>query len=213
MKTTLSLFPILFLALLTQAHDDDAEKSVDHLKVTYHSTIKLTHVPTGYKLHSHDVKYGSGSGQQSITAFPEANDPNSYFIVKPAHGERAKRGGVIKCGSHVRLWHVSTEKFLHSHKHASPLSGEQEVSAYDGQDPLDNWIVQCQQRGDQVWMRDADVRLKHGETGRYLHASKDFMYRNPIPGQLEVSGIRSETRDTLWRAQEGIYFSDNPIMS
>jgi hypothetical protein len=40
------------------------ERSQDHLKVTCGSAIKLTHTQTGYKLHSHDIKYGSGSGQQ-----------------------------------------------------------------------------------------------------------------------------------------------------
>jgi dolichyl-phosphate-mannose--protein O-mannosyl transferase len=44
-----------------------AEKSSDHLKVTCGSAIKLTHKQTGAKLHSHEVKYGSGSGQQVFT--------------------------------------------------------------------------------------------------------------------------------------------------
>lgn len=69
--------------------------SLDHRKVTCGSGIKLTHVSTGFKLHSHEVKYGSGSGQQvcshssfpiltdekSITAFPNADDPNSLFMI------------------------------------------------------------------------------------------------------------------------------------
>jgi hypothetical protein len=38
--------------------------SSDHQKVTCSSAVKLTHKATTFKLHSHDVKYGSGSGQQ-----------------------------------------------------------------------------------------------------------------------------------------------------
>jgi hypothetical protein len=38
----------------------------------------------------------------------------------------------VKCGSVIRLQHVATEKYLHSHHHAAPLSGNQEVSAYEG---------------------------------------------------------------------------------
>ena len=46
-----------------------AEKSSDHLKVTCGSAIKLSHKETGTKLHSHDVKYGSGSGQQVFASY------------------------------------------------------------------------------------------------------------------------------------------------
>lgn len=41
----------------------------------------------------------------------------------------------IACGSTIRLKHVNTKGYLHSHRdHASPLSRQQEVSCYDGQD-------------------------------------------------------------------------------
>lgn len=90
--------------------------------MTCGSAIKLTHQLTGYKLHSHDVKYGSGSGQQSVTAFPQADDPNSYFVVQAADGQQCARGQSIKCGDVVRLQHQATGAYLHSHLHASPLS-------------------------------------------------------------------------------------------
>ena len=35
--------------------------------VTCTSIIKLQNVQRGVRLHSHEVKYGSGSGQQSVT--------------------------------------------------------------------------------------------------------------------------------------------------
>ena len=34
------------------------------------------------RLHSHDVKYGSGSGQQSCTGMPDMDDHNSHWLVK-----------------------------------------------------------------------------------------------------------------------------------
>lgn len=61
-------------------------------KVTCGSTIKLANQPTGYRLHSHGVTYGSGSGQQSITAFPEADDSNSFWFVQGGNGNSCKRG-------------------------------------------------------------------------------------------------------------------------
>ena len=38
------------------------------------------HERTKYRLHSHDVPYGSGSGQQSVTGFPSVDDANSYWV-------------------------------------------------------------------------------------------------------------------------------------
>jgi dolichyl-phosphate-mannose--protein O-mannosyl transferase len=40
------------------------------------------HERTKYRLHSHDVPYGSGSGQQSVTGFPNVDDANSYWVCK-----------------------------------------------------------------------------------------------------------------------------------
>lgn len=149
----------------------------DHQKVTCGSAIKLTHVPTDYKLHSHDIKYGSGSGQQSVTAFPNVDDPNSYFVVQSAFGkEECQRGEPIKCNARIRLLHMNTDKYLHSHLHQSPLSSNQEVSAFEERNGGDDWIVQCVQSG-AYWMRDSDVRLAHGETGKYLFSSKQFMFQ------------------------------------
>jgi len=49
----------------------------------------------------------------------------------------------IKCGSVIRLKHLNTGRWLHSHKFRSPLSNQQEVSAFDGSDTGDNWEVRC----------------------------------------------------------------------
>lgn len=39
------------------------------------------HEKTKFRLHSHDVPYGSGSGQQSVTGFPNVDDSNSYWVL------------------------------------------------------------------------------------------------------------------------------------
>jgi dolichyl-phosphate-mannose--protein O-mannosyl transferase len=186
--------------------------SPDHEKVTYGSAIKLTHSVSGYKLHSHEIAYGSGSGQQSITAFPESTDKNSYFIVEGAHGIATfRRGTAVKCNDKVRLKHLATNKYLHSHLHSAPLSGFQEVSGFDNNNSNkgDNWIVKCVDKSATNWMREKNVNLVHEETGLFLFSSKSFTYHNPIPGQLEVSAVDSFSKDCNWNAQEGIYFSDN----
>lgn len=98
------------------------------------------------RLHSHDVKYGTGSGQQSVTATEVQEDINSHWLIKPAKGKTCLRGDPIKCGSIIRLEHVETKKNLHSHLFSSPLSGNQEISCYgdNGEgDSGDNWMVIC----------------------------------------------------------------------
>jgi len=50
------------------------------LQVTYGSVLKLQHERTKFRLHSHEVPYGSGSGQQSVTGFPGVEDANSYWV-------------------------------------------------------------------------------------------------------------------------------------
>jgi len=50
------------------------------VQVTYGTVLKLMHEKTKFRLHSHDVPYGSGSGQQSVTGFPSVDDSNSYWV-------------------------------------------------------------------------------------------------------------------------------------
>jgi hypothetical protein len=52
------------------------------LQVTCGSVIKVQHSATGALLHSHDITYGSGSGQQSVTGFSGGDDASSYWIVR-----------------------------------------------------------------------------------------------------------------------------------
>ena len=133
--------------------------------VTCSSVLKLQHVRTGHRLHSHGVNYGSGSGQQSVTGTSHADDVNSYWTIKGLHGEKCTRGDPVKCGDVIRLQHLQTRKYLHSHYFQSPLSHNQEVSAFggeDGGDSGDNWRVVCDY---EYWNRDSSVRLQHVDTG------------------------------------------------
>lgn len=80
--------------------------------VTCGSTFKLVNQQSGDRLHSHDVKYGSGSGQQvnihlfllclktfifllmiqSVTGTPNADDVNSYWQVRGDIRNDCERG-------------------------------------------------------------------------------------------------------------------------
>lgn len=60
--------------------------------MTCGSIVKLMNTDLRLRLHSHDVKYGSGSGQQSVTAVDVSDDHNSHWLVRAAMGETCKRG-------------------------------------------------------------------------------------------------------------------------
>lgn len=60
--------------------------------VTYGSVIKLMNVDYNVRLHSHDVKYGTGSGQQSITGTELMEDLNSHWAILNVTNSPYKRG-------------------------------------------------------------------------------------------------------------------------
>ncbi|KAI0563070.1 Glycosyltransferase 39 [Gracilaria domingensis] len=182
--------------------------------VTYGSTIKLEHAPTKYRLHSHDIKYGTGSEQQSVTAVSDKSDSNSFWIVRSAHGsDFIPSGTAVKCGETFRLQHLNTGKNLHSHKHQAPLNRDYEVSAYgelkgrwaEG-DTGDNWVLQCVSRSES-WKRGAQVRLHHVDTGYYLSTNSGLKYTQVIAGQQQVSASNRKNQNTVWSTSEGFYIA------
>ena len=57
-----------------------SELSYEH--VTCGSILKLLNAQYDARLHSHEVSYASGSGQQSVTAVDSSDDHNSYWQVR-----------------------------------------------------------------------------------------------------------------------------------
>merc|ERR1712216_767790 len=129
----------------------------------------------------------------------------SRSLPHKLHAGNAHRKGTV-----VRLRHVNTGKWLHSHLHRSPISGNLEVSAYDGgtvegSDSGDNWEVNLDAGG--KWKRDQRVRFKHVDTQHWLH-SHDKRFGRPIAGQQEICAVQKKTNDALWFAGEGVYFPE-----
>ena len=60
--------------------------------VTCGSVLKLMNVDYRVRLHSHDVKYGTGSGQQSVTGTEIQEDANSHWTILAAHPKTCERG-------------------------------------------------------------------------------------------------------------------------
>uniref|UniRef100_UPI00398E69EF stromal cell-derived factor 2-like protein 1 n=1 Tax=Pristiophorus japonicus TaxID=55135 RepID=UPI00398E69EF len=194
---------VLALCALLAAASASVSASALHY-VTCGSVVKLLNNQHDVRLHSHDVKYGSGSGQQSVTGVELSDDSNSYWTVRGKPGQVCQRGKPIKCGQLIRLTHVNTGRNLHSHHFVSPLSGNQEVSAFgeNGEgDDLDVWIVQCSGTS---WKRDDYVRFKHSGTGAFLTITGE-QYGHPIRGQREVHGTFSPDVDNYWKVMEGVF--------
>ncbi|XP_047314665.1 stromal cell-derived factor 2-like protein [Impatiens glandulifera] len=197
---------VLFLTLDSDYTSTPVSAASEGVQITYGSVIKLMHEKTKFRLHSHDVPYGSGSGQQSVTGFSTVEDSNSYWIVRNAADKSAKQGDSIKSGSSIRLQHMKTRKWLHSHLHASPISGNLEVSCYGGEnesDTGDYWKVEIEGNG-KTWRQGQRVRLHHVDTGGYLH-SHDKKYTRIAGGQQEVCGVKEKKADNVWLAAEGVY--------
>jgi len=222
-------FALLCLSTSAHAYDDtpdDDGNDEDYSVVTYGSAIKLQHKSSGVRLHSHQINWGSGSGQQSVTGFKGADDANSLWQLKEAFTKAdtatnvALPGTPIKCGDIIRLQHVSTKRWLHSHMHTSPLSHRQEVSGYGqdggvGSDSGDNWKVECYGKPkDGLWGRETAVSLVHVDTGKRLYTRRSDEFNNnncrgcPIVGQTEISAHATGLQDAnaLWKVEDGIYF-------
>merc|ERR1712215_47424 len=168
-------------------------------QVTCGSVVKLMNQNHKIRLHSHDVKYGSGSGQQSVTGTGQQEDVNSHWTIKgPEAYDFCKRGEPVSCGQKIRLEHLTTNRNLHSHHFSSPLSDQQEVSAFgeggEG-DTGDDWMIMCD--GDS-WDRHEQVMLRHVDTDVYLGVTSQT-YGRPIHGQSEIAGLNRGGTQAKWQ--------------
>lgn len=189
-----------------------ASKKLHYEYVGCGSALKLLNTANNVRLHSHDVKYGTGSGQQSVTAVDSSDDHNSYWKIKGKTSDDCPRGQPIKCGQTIKLQHLTTGRNLHSHHFQSPLSHNLEVSAFGEQgngDDGDFWVVICSTK---LWKRNDKIQLKHIVTNGFLHVSGDTFSR-PIHGQREVSAYTSFSENNYWTVAEGIFLkpSESPM--
>jgi len=209
------LLVLLVVALPTSGIeiDDDIQ---EYSHVTCGSVVKLEHVSSGYRLHSHDVKWGSGSKQQSVTCQGNKDDANSLWTIKGGHNTICPQGTPIRNGWKVRLTHQQTGKNLHSHLHKSPLSQQQELSCYGSNgngDAGDDWIVEIPE-GDGFLRRGQRFRLKHASTNKWLHSHDNVRFNSnncggscPIMGQQEATAFDwGDDHNNWWTTAEGFYF-------
>jgi dolichyl-phosphate-mannose--protein O-mannosyl transferase len=174
-------------------------------------------VASGHYLHSHDIKYGSGSGGQSVTGFNIEDEFNSLWVLKEGHGMAAKATlEKLKCGDVVRLEHAETKRNLHASDEKAGISGKWEISCFgeNGEgDAYDSWKLECdgwRSNGDVILGNEGfNLRNVKKDTFLYSHVNHRYNQRNcgyncPIMGSLEISAEDDMSYFTKWRVNSVI---------
>jgi hypothetical protein len=132
-------------------------------------------------------------------------DENSIWIIKGPHkdGNSYLIGTVVKHGETIRLEHLRTGKNLHSHSSPSPITKQNEVTAYGAAgvgDGNDDWVVDLGAQGS--WLKDVPMRLAFGASGTVLHSHGDHADPTLTAGLQEVTtfGPKRDSND-LWKAE------------
>ena len=198
-----SIFTIALLASVTLARGDD---TAGPSHVTCGSVIKLRNSADGRHLHSLQVNYGSGSGQQAVVGTHAGDSSESMWVVRDDGSTPCPQGTRLQSGDRVRFQHVSSGSWLHSHGHRSPLSGNQEVSCYGSNQQSDSgdvWVVELENT--KVWEQDSPVLIRHESTGAYLGSGKRE-FGNPIAGYSEMYAAKGKGSEHTFKATDGVFF-------
>jgi dolichyl-phosphate-mannose-protein mannosyltransferase len=194
--------------------------------VAFGSRVSLRHFNTqGGYLHSHEHMYPTGSQQQQITLYPH-KDENNVFILEnqtqPIDANEVEITGplawdnltaeYIQDGDVIRLYHVMTNRRVHSHDVRPPVTEaewQNEVSAYgyegfsgDANDLFRVEIVPSMSDGQEAKKRLRTIQTKfklvHVMTGCTL-----FSHKVKLPDwgfeQQEVTCARGGTvPNSIW---------------
>jgi len=187
------------------------------ISLSFGSAIRISHLSSGgYELETGAINFGSGSGQQAVTLTPPGE--GSLWLIKSFHGQNHISSGStpVKCGSKIRLEHMGSKKNLHSNNYNSPISGNQEVSAFGDKngegDGNDNWKVICNGK---YWVKGGTIQLKNTATGQFLSANTQNVFNSrigcgegcPVSGHLEACAISIPYKGTQFQATVGIFLS------
>lgn len=198
--------------------------------VAFGSRVSLRHHNTqGGYLHSHTHMYPTGSKQQQITLYPHKDENNVWLLENQTqpldiNGEEIKGPKAwdnidpswIVDGSVIRLYHVTTDRRLHSHDVRAPITEadwQNEVSAYgyegfegDANDLFRVEIVKSMSDGSEAKQRLRTIQTKfklvHLMTGCTL-----FSHKVKLPDwafeQQEVTCARGGTLpNSIWYVEQ-----------
>jgi hypothetical protein len=152
------------------------------------------HENTKMSLHSHGINYPKGSHQQEVTGYWGRDGNDMWFVNRIGNSENPR----FHHGDIITLSHALTGCNLHSHHIVSPVSKQQEVSAYCGRDSNDYWRLDTM--GQKYWSSGNRFRLFHVNTGFSLHSHN---LRLPFGShQQEVTAYKGRDSNDYWRVQQ-----------
>lgn len=205
--------------------------------VAFGSRVSIRHWNTqGGYLHSHSHMYPTGSKQQQITLYPHKDENNIWILEnqtlpevldgpKPEGPKAWDNMGPINIedGAVIRLYHITTDRRLHSHDQRPPVTEadwQNEVSAYgyegfegDANDFFRVEIIKSMSDGAEAKKRlrtiQTKFRLVHLMTGCVL-----FSHKVKLPDwafeQQEVTCARGGTLpNSIWYIEGNVH----PLMS
>jgi hypothetical protein len=158
-------------------------------------TIVILHKLTGKSLHSHTIDYTTGSKQQEVTGYDKRDDNDKWTIN---HFNRGLVGTGFRDSDVVTLVHKITNKTLHSHDITSPVTGQQEVSAFGGRDTNDNWRLEIT-AGDGYLRVGQHFKLIHINTGKSLHSHPNMLTNGSK--QQEVTAYSDRDDNDYWKLE------------
>ncbi|KAJ9077087.1 hypothetical protein DSO57_1020068 [Entomophthora muscae] len=174
------------------------------------AVVALKHNNSGRFLSSQGINYQSGSGQQQVTTNQwNVTETEKWQFVSGFNQPQINHGAPLNFNQIVRLRHIATGRYLHSHPNInSPISQYQEVSGYgnDNQsDENDNWMIEKFNYNGSNEGGTCDVssafKLKHCQTGAYLYShDKTMQVSNATHAEVACYGNGNE-ENNKWRIQ------------
>ncbi|KAI9306521.1 MIR motif-containing protein, partial [Cunninghamella echinulata] len=149
-------------------------------KIRYGDLVRLYHESSSRFLGTDNQNYQGGSGQTRIFT----SDVDTVWRLAPLPGTDEEDG------------YETNEKLHSSPGVTSPVTGEQEVSAFSGGDSNDNWTIKAadDDNKDGFWRVGENIFLVHSASGHYLH-SHDIQLDNDV---FEVIARAEHDSNSVW---------------
>lgn len=186
------------------------------LYVTDGSSIILENIGTKYKLYSTDMKWGTGSKNQLVTAVASnVNEEDLLWTVHVFEEGKSVTGNKINCDEIITLKHVKSNGYLIGSTHDSILSNNLELSV-DKTNDYGQFQVICEnKKANSFWEIGKNVFLKSVNYNGYLSTSKNYEFNEynchncPILYHLEacIMKYNYQKNDQKWKAKSGLIIS------
>ncbi len=193
---------------LKQVDIGDFKPSIPTNAANYGNYIVLKHKTTSRYLAAFpNILYNhTGSSKQGVIA--GRTTPKEYWLIQGRYNS-ATPTTPVKLGDIIRLA-AFNGYYLHSHTNKSPISSQQEVTAYGTDDANNNWTIYSisYNNSPSIYLvPGAIVRLIHTATGYALHSHTELYTATNSPsasliGLNEVTTYGGNDENDLWIVEE-----------